>query len=251
MAKFDHHNKASARDPSYNERKWILVNAKGGYYKASSDRRWTITSNPREATKFQRDKAQNIILNSLPKDQQGSWFVIPINKLESRTLEEAENDKKTQQKELTQDIVINSAETSKNSDLYTIIPERFRNDFDWVGYEADRINLKRDLEEYYQVLRKLEMQNHREEIDLYHKIELGKKPNAVEGYKLLMRFRECLITRRKIKNDILRCEAMLMDESSHQSGEVLRKLDSIDNQRYKPRALNDLFDDEDFTKRKD
>ena len=248
MGKIDHHTKAIARDSSGEERKWILANVRGGYYKTSPTSRWTITANPRDATRFTKEKAQNILTNSLPKDQAKNWIVILASKANKLTLDTVIDE----QKQATQDIVISSAETSNNADLYTIIPERFRNgSFDWVAYEADRVNLRRDLQEYLQVLLKLEIQNHREEIDIRHKIELGKKPNVVEGYKLLMRYRENLVTRRRIKNDILRCQAMLENEDAHNSGEVLGKLDAIEKQRYNPRALKDLFDNESFVYKKD
>ena len=201
-----------------------------------------------DATRFHKDRAKNIILNCLPKGQEENWIVVAATEAKSLTMD----DISVQQREIKQDRIINSAETTQNSDVYSIIPERFRDGtFDWVAHECEANSMKKDLLEYRQVLVKLETQNYREELDLRHMIELGKKPNVVEGYRLLMRYRESLILRRRIKNDIMRCDAMLLGEEAHESGEVLEKLRSIDNQKYNPRALPDLFKDEDFINRKD
>lgn len=247
MAKYNTRNKRSSTKPHDEQRIWIIKNVRGGYIKTSKDSRWTITMNIGDATRFHKDSARNMILNCLPKGQEENWIIVSAKEARNLTMD----DVSAQQREIRQDRIINSAETTHNVDVYSIIPERFRDgSFDWVGHESEVSAIRKDLLEYRQILLKLEMQNHREEIDLRHMIELGKKPNVVEGYRLLMRYRDNLILRRKIKNDIMRCDAMLSDESCHQSGEVLEKLRSIDNQKYNPRALPDLFKDEDFINRK-
>ena len=248
MAKYNRRTKHSSSKPHDEQRVWIVKNVHGGYFKASKDSRWTITMNLSDATRFHKDRATNIILNCLPKGQEENWIVVNVAEAKNLTM----SDITLQQREIKQDRVINSAETTQNPDVYSIIPERFRDGtFDWVAHEREANSIKRDLLEYRQVLVKLEMQNYREELDLRHMIELGKKPNVVEGYRLLMRYRESLILRRRIKDDIMRCDAMLLGEEEHESGEVLEKLRKIDNQRYNPRALPDLFKDEDFVNRKE
>lgn len=250
MAKYNNHTKSISRDPTANDPVWVLSNIHGGYYRTSPrDSKWTITMDPRAATRFRKQSAKNIIANCLPKEQAKNWIVINESKLNERlTLADVWE----QTKETEQDLAISSTETSKNETIKEYIPERFRDGtFDWTAYEQDRLAMKRDVLEYRQILLKLEVQNHREEIDLRHKIELGKRPNVVDGYRLLMRYRDNLTLRRRIKNDLLRCEIMLLGDDLHECGEALSRLQAVDNQKYNPRALQDLFEDEDFIKRKD
>lgn len=249
MAKYNTRSKhSSSKSQSEEQRVWVIKNIHGGYFKSSKDSRWTITMKLSDATRFQKERAKNVILNCLPKGHENDWIVVNVVDAKNLTMD----DISASRQELNQDRIIASAETTRNVDVYSIIPERFRDgSFDWVAHESEATSIKKDLLEYRQVLVKLEVQNYREEVDLRHMIELGRKPNVVEGYRLLMRYRENLILRRKIKNDIMRCDAMLLGEDAHESGEVLEKLRHIDNQKYNPRALPDLFKDEDFVKRKE
>ena len=95
-----------------------------------------------DATRFHKDSARNMILNCLPKGQEENWIIVSAKEARNLTMD----DVSVQQREIRQDRIINSAETTHNVDVYSIIPERFRDgSFDWVGHESEVSAIRKDL----------------------------------------------------------------------------------------------------------
>lgn len=242
MGKYNHVSKHAQKDPGSEDRSWVLRNINGGYYKASEHSRWVITTNLRDATKFTKEKASNIIRYCMPKDAMSKWDVINLHTLSAGTL--TLEDKIEREEKAKREAKIQSHKSS-DIDLNGLVPERFQDGtFNWLRYATDLVDVKNDLVKYQSALIRLEEKNHDEEMDLFHKIELGRAANVVEGYRLYKQLREVLITRRKIKNDLRRVEAMLSSQDLFLSGDVIRTLNQIENQKYNPRALPELFENE-------
>ena len=81
------------------------------------------------------------------------------------------------------------------------------------------------------------------EQDILHYIEFNKF-NAAEGYKLSKRLQNIRKERRIIKNKIDIINVIKQDNCYDLIyGKTLERLDGIENRKYTPRVLNDLFND--------
>ena len=241
MGKYNHVSKKAQRDPGSEDRSWVLRHINGGYYKTSDNSRWVITTSIHDATKFTKEKANNILRYCISRDSASKWDILNIHNLSMPVTLADRYEREEREKE---DSKI-AATPTISIEMDELIPERFRDgNFNWIKFATDLIDTRNDLIKYQSVLVKLEAKNHNEELDLRHKIELGRPGNVVEGYKLYKRLRETLITRRHIKNDMKRVEALLSAQDVFLSGEVVRTLNLIENQKYNPRALPELFEDE-------
>ena len=103
-------------------------------------------------------------------------------------------------------------------------------------YEA-LIQRKKDLAEE---LRKVSA----ELCDLEHYIEFTSL-NAVKGYRIYRRLRECLIRRRKIKDELM-CITIFMKAEPHNilNGNLTRQFSGLQTREYSPRVLQELFEEE-------
>lgn len=78
--------------------------------------------------------------------------------------------------------------------------------------------------------------------DIRHKIE-NTNLSASKGYVLCKMLQEYLHEKRKIKNDLEKC-VLLLKSVIIQTNNIDKELEGIDNRTdYKPRVLDDLFDD--------
>lgn len=83
--------------------------------------------------------------------------------------------------------------------------------------------------------------------DIVHYIEFNKF-SACEGYKLAKMLQECRLRRREIKNQLKIVEvASTHSVASLFKGTTSQALDNIQNQQYRPRVLNNLFNKKTFT----
>lgn len=213
---------------------YVIKNIKGGYFKQNRNGRWSVEMKLNNATLFSESKARNIIANCIPKEQASDWAIIYSRYAKNTTLADKE------------EMIKEAAESNMEYDkLKEQVPERFRDgyEFNWVEYMNEFNNILDDIKVYNKALIGLENYVHREYIDIRHKIELGKTMNASEGYNMYKRLREVLMERRKIKNDLMRTQA-IVEKLDKIPQDLIAKLYEVDTQHYTPRVLKDLFTEE-------
>ena len=78
--------------------------------------------------------------------------------------------------------------------------------------------------------------------DIYHYIEL-RNLNAAQGYKIYKMIRDRRIKRRAIKNELAVLSIILGKKISDTTMDEIRKnIEGMDNRKYEPRVLSQLFD---------
>lgn len=79
--------------------------------------------------------------------------------------------------------------------------------------------------------------------DLEHYIEFTSL-NAAKGYRIYRRLRDCLIRRRKIKDELM-CISIFLKAEPHNilNGNLYRQFNGLRSREYAPRVLEELFDD--------
>ena len=77
--------------------------------------------------------------------------------------------------------------------------------------------------------------------DLEHYIEFTSL-NAAKGYRIYRRLRDCLIRRRKIKDELM-CISIFLKAEPHNilNGNLYRQFNGLRTREYAPRVLGDLF----------
>lgn len=81
--------------------------------------------------------------------------------------------------------------------------------------------------------------------DLEHYIEFHSL-NAVKGYRMYRKLRDCLIRRRKIKDELM-CITIFLKAEPHNimNGNLIRQFSGLLTREYAPRVLQDLFEEKD------
>lgn len=79
--------------------------------------------------------------------------------------------------------------------------------------------------------------------DLEHYIEFTSL-NAAKGYRIYRRLRDCLIRRRKIKDELM-CISIFLKAEPHNilNGNLYRQFNGLRSREYSPRVLEELFED--------
>lgn len=79
--------------------------------------------------------------------------------------------------------------------------------------------------------------------DLEHYIEFTSL-NAAKGYRIYRRLRDCLIRRRKIKDELM-CISIFLKAEPHNilNGNLYRQFNGLRSREYAPRVLEELFED--------
>ena len=111
----------------------------------------------------------------------------------------------------------------------------------WMDRAAD---LKRQYENLIQ--RKKDLSEELRQVsaelcDLEHYIEFTSL-NAAKGYRIYRRLRDCLIRRRKIKDELM-CITIFLKAEPHNilNGNLYRQFSGLKTREYSPRVLEDLF----------
>lgn len=80
--------------------------------------------------------------------------------------------------------------------------------------------------------------------DLEHYIEFNSL-NAVKGYRIYRQLRECLIRRRKIKDELM-CITIFLKAEPHNimNGNLVRQFSGLRTREYSPRVLQELFEED-------
>lgn len=80
--------------------------------------------------------------------------------------------------------------------------------------------------------------------DLEHYIEFHSL-NAVKGYRIYRQLRDCLIRRRKIKDELM-CITIFLKAEPHNimNGNLVRQFSGLRTREYSPRVLQELFEEE-------
>lgn len=115
--------------------------------------------------------------------------------------------------------------------------------FDWENFCKTNTKVFSQLEEYKKALKDKLCEIESERTDIEHYMEFFDKLNAAQGYKAYKMFNDIRCRRRKIKDEILKVD-ILLDSSveDFKKGRVVSRFNGIENRKYEPRILKELFD---------
>lgn len=186
---------------------YIITNDK--VYVMSSHKGFELVSNIKDATRFTKGKAENVLNQCFPR----KWkkFHLKMKIAPEREIIKYEN--------------IDS--------LSSDVKEFLKN----AQYLA--VELKQKLDELSAELSNVS----KAKVDLEHKIEFAEKANASEGWTYFAALRDVLSKRRKIKDDIQYVSYILgATIKDCGDGKPINMIKGMENRQYTARVLTELFE---------
>lgn len=190
---------------------YLLRHKDGGYlYKVGM--KWARTSNASQADRMTREKALNILHNCIGPSARECWEVVSEGAVEFANTPSAQ--------------------------LCSGGP----GGFDWERLSETQCDLYKRLTQYGEYLRRQLSNVDLEICDIQHYIEFFSL-DAAKGYKAYRMLKERLERRRNIKDEMAKVNCFLSSGSKDFStGKVVSQLQGLDNCRYTPRVLSELFE---------
>lgn len=204
-----------------------------------------LVNNIALADTFEWNKGKNIINNSISKGNRKHYKLISynaeMNNIDNNEIQNENEDLGLHYTRLTE--IVTDDETMKNFEFKSL------KDYTEQGIDLNNIsniisNLSPIQEWLEKQLREIEMKI----TDVEHRIEFpksnGKEFNAFEMFNFTKMQRDLLRDRRLVKNDLLKISILQsfvnMDEID--KGRLSKRINGVDNQKYKPRILTTLFE---------
>lgn len=201
---------------------FILENRLGGYI-TNIDNRYTVTGNIKKATVFKTKIKANNVKNSLPKFIRRDPYY--IKELSSEDEDALISD---------EDYVV-TGHTDRNDESVNRIKEMLQ---EITSREYDVLSNE---EKYRARLSEID----KELVDIDHWIELY-PVSAYDGYRMTKMRKDRLLERREIKDSLAEISII----KSIKGGETLKNLNGIEEKKYKPRVLTDLFREKEIVKKR-
>lgn len=264
--------------------RFVLVHQDGQYLSINEGSHWICVRDPMAATVLTETKAVNILQNMIKPKEREHWQLQPysqmatnttqppvenipqeeVPELELQPLKESEAPAKprrgrkksssaepadptpvakpeqTASKTVRQPAKVVPAKSAHSSaspdDPHPLVTEWMEKAVELKRQYESLIQRKKDLsEELRQVSAEL--------CDLEHYIEFTSL-NAAKGYRIYRRLRDCLIRRRKIKDELM-CISIFLKAEPHNilNGNLYRQFNGLRSREYAPRVLEELFED--------
>ncbi len=264
--------------------RFVLVHQDGQYLSINEGSHWICVRDPMAATVLTETKAVNILQNMIKPKEREHWQLQPysqmaanipqppvenipqeeVPELEDQPPKEAEapakprrgrkksasaaptdsipavKSEQTASKTVRQPAKVVPAKSSHSSpspdDPHPLVTEWMEKAVELKRQYESLIQRKKDLsEELRQVSAEL--------CDLEHYIEFTSL-NAAKGYRIYRRLRDCLIRRRKIKDELM-CISIFLKAEPHNilNGNLYRQFNGLRSREYAPRVLEELFED--------
>ena len=226
------------------QKRYILAHQDGQFLAINEGSHWIYVPDAGLATSFTQTKATNILQNMIKPKEREHWQLMPyaqpsagqeqppVDKLPEEEVPEPAAEKEAKKK-----VVPAKAPhpvPAQAEEPYALVNE-------WMDKAAE---LKRQYETLLQRKKDLteELRQVSAELcDLEHYIEFTSL-NAAKGYRIYRRLRDCLIRRRKIKDELM-CISIFLKAEPHNilNGNLYRQFNGLRTREYAPRVLGDLF----------
>lgn len=188
---------------------YVIRHVEGGYLYKSQNARWERTQNSLQAERLPHDKAINVLNNCIGPTMRKYWEIVCEDALE-------------------QPDAVNST------------PEH-SGGFNWEEISHAQYSLYSGLMQYGEELREQLSAVDLEICDIQHYIEFFSL-DAAKGYKAYKMLKQRLERRRHIKDEMAKVNCFLGgNPGDFSSGKISRQISAMDNCRYTPRVLNELF----------
>ncbi|MGI5893965.1 MAG: hypothetical protein ACOX6P_05155 [Candidatus Merdivicinus sp.] len=252
------------------QNQFVLLHEDGQYLSINDGNHWICVPDRMAATVLTETKANNILQNMIKPKEREHWRLTPFSdqgtEVEKTVAEEIPQEevpafevkppqkKSTRKKKVSEKskgseiektveaqpakVVLSKAHTVPVQENPDTLIEEWMKRADSMKQEYERlVQRKKDLaEELRQVSAEL--------CDLEHYIEFHSL-NAVKGYRIYRQLRDCLIRRRKIKDELM-CITIFLKAEPHNilNGNLVRQFSGLRTREYAPRVLADLFAEE-------
>ena len=188
-------------------KEYVIRHRNGGFLCKGPNAQWDRTTKFEHAERFPYTKALNVLHNCIGPSMRKYWDVI-----------EAEGQ------------LCPSCGNKENA-----------GEFDWDEISNAQHQLYKTLSQYGEELRARLSEVDLEICDIQHYIEFFSL-DAAKGYKAYRMLKDRLERRRTIKDEMAKVNCFLTGSSEDfSSGKIGRQIKGLDNCRYTPRVLNELF----------
>lgn len=180
--------------------------------------KYTISTNESNAIVLDKEKAQNVINNHLPKVNKDKFIPIRVN---------------IKREDDTEDTNINVS--TDNYELSENLNEWLDNIVTIKEMAIKAVNKRKFLQDEHSIIEK-------EIVDLEHYIEFTRF-NGCTGYKATIMLQQRLKDRRKIKDELFAINQFLSKiPETNEIIHVEKSIKGLDSRLYEPRVLKELFD---------
>ena len=204
---------------------FILENRLGGYI-TNINNRYTVTGNIKKASLFPTERKAFNVKESLPKTvkRSNTYYIRELTPdIEDGIIED-------------KDYVVTN-HVSRGDESVDKIKEILH---EIVQYEEDIINKEA---EYRTRLSDID----KELVDIDHWIEFY-PVSAYDGYRMTKMRKDRLLERRRIKDSLF--EISIIRSIKQKGGETLKTLNGIEDKKYTPRVLTDIFREKEVAKKR-
>lgn len=243
------------------QNRFVLLHENGQYLSINDGNHWICVEDPAAATILTETKANNILQNMIKPKERTHWKLSAFSEQpEKPAVEEIPQEevpqpsepvptKKTRGRKKAQP----KAEevSAKKAEIPAkVVPAKAPHAPRDPGGEtvSQWIEKADSLRVQYELLlkRKKDLADQLRQVsaelcDLEHYIEFTSL-NAVKGYRIYRRLRDCLIRRRQIKDELM-CISIFLKAEPHNilNGNLTRQFSGLRTREYTPRVLDDLF----------
>ena len=260
------------------QKRYILAHQDGQFLAINEGSHWIYVPDAGLATSFTQTKATNILQNMIKPKEREHWQLMPyaqpsagqeqppVDKLPEEEVPEPAAEKEAPKETAPQVSESKEKESapaqpenksakseSRQKAKKKVVPAKAPHPVpaqaeepyalvnEWMDKAAE---LKRQYETLLQRKKDLteELRQVSAELcDLEHYIEFTSL-NAAKGYRIYRRLRDCLIRRRKIKDELM-CISIFLKAEPHNilNGNLYRQFNGLRTREYAPRVLGDLF----------
>ena len=201
---------------------YILENCFGGYI-TKVNNKFTVTGNIKKATLFKTETKANNVRSSLPKAIRRNSYYIKELSVEDENQMISDNE------------YVVTGHTDREDESVVKIKEMLQEISDCEQ------NLLIKEEQYKARLSEID----RELSDIDHWIEFY-PVSAYDGYRMTKMRKDRLVERRGIKDSLSEISII----RSIKGGQTLKSLNSVEDKKYTPRVLTDLFREKEVVKRR-
>ncbi len=236
------------------QNRFVLLHENGQYLSINDGNHWICVEDPTAATILTEIKANNILQNMIKPKERTHWKLSAFSEQpEKPAVEEIPQEEVPQPAEpapIKKTRGRKKAQPKAEEKPAKVVPAKAPHTPRETGGEtvAQWIEKADSLRIQYELLvkRKKDLAEQLRQVsaelcDLEHYIEFTSL-NAVKGYRIYRRLRDCLIRRRQIKDELM-CISIFLKAEPHNilNGNLSRQFSGLRTREYTPRVLDDLF----------
>ena len=227
---------------------YMITDSDGHYIRRDQGtNRYVPIAGQRRGDVWPEKKKANNIFSCLPRELRSRYHVIQVDVDNMPAVQSDQNAETESQStaHVAYELVEREPETQSCTELIAelekVCENPLRNFEKWKDRVQDVVSFIDDANARMNELRNELTNSDRAISDLLHYMEFNQL-NAYQGYIAYRKAHEELLRRREIKNETKVMHAILQyAPASSDFAHVLKAINNMDTQRYKPRVLNDLF----------